>query len=93
VDNQLTPSFDNGLPLALFWLSYFDKVYWLKLGEERLKKIEYLKVEDDAGLYIQLSDIPLDHKLALLKEDGTYQLWDDSDEPPGKYEIIQIKTG
>jgi len=91
--NEFYASYDNGLPTILFWMSYFDNYYWQKLDEERLEDLEYTKTEDEAGVYIQLSDIPLDYKLAVLIEDGTYQLWDDSDWPPRRIVDIQIKAG
>ncbi len=61
-------------PSILFWLNYFDRQYWERIGPERLKDLECDSVQVAQGIFVYLARYPWDAWLAVLGKDGRYHL-------------------
>jgi len=63
------------VPPLLFWLNYFAADYFERVGEERMAEVPHCIVPlEDRGLFVSLSDNPWEGKLAVLDDNGRYEI-------------------
>jgi hypothetical protein len=66
---------EQRVPPLLFWLNYFAADFFERVGEERLARVPHHIVPlEDRGVFVYLSDIPWEGKLAILGDDGRYKI-------------------
>ncbi len=60
-------------PPLLFWLNYFARDYFERVGAERLAAVPHRVVRlGDEGVFVYLSDHPWDAQMALLDAEGRH---------------------
>jgi hypothetical protein len=67
-------------PLLLFWLNYFERSYYVNIGEWRFEELQPSKlVTTQHGVFIYLASSPSNIRHAILGKDGKYHLIDSND--------------
>ncbi len=66
---------EERVPPLLFWLNYFAADYFERIGKERLARVPHrIELLEDRGAFVYLSDYPWEGKLAILGDDGRYEI-------------------